>query len=149
MNERIKDLEIMKALRYLLILVAVMGVLSVSAQTPKYGKPYSPSSRTYYTPQTQMPTFQMQSTGSAIMFTGSTLPSAATEGVTTTYGPAKVGPRKTVVDGGDGDGWDDEDGDDPDKKEDEPFPIGDAMWPLMVCACAYLIIRAGRKRARA
>ena len=143
MNERIKDLEIMKALRYLLILVAVMGVLSVSAQTPKYGKPYSPSSRTYYTPQTQMPTFQMQSTGSSIMFTGSALPSAATEGVTTTYGPAKVGPRKTV--GGGGSTADDEDPDAP----GEPFPIGDAMWPLMVCALAYLIIRVGRKRARA
>ena len=142
MNERIKELEIMKALRYLLVLVAVMGVLSVSAQTPKYGKPYSPSSRTYYNPQAQMPAIQMQSTGSAIMFTGSALPSAATEGVTTTY----TGPRRG-------------------KKEEDPFggetagdvtnplepgtPIGDAMWPLMVCALAYLIIRVGRKRTRA
>ena len=141
MNERIKDLEIMKALRYLLVLVAVMGVLSVSAQTPKYGKPYSPSSRTYYNPQAQMPSIQMQSTGSAIMFTGSALPSAATEGVTTTYGPAN-GPRKTVSGGSTAD---DEDPDAP----GEPFPIGDAMWPLMVCALAYLIIRVGRKRTRA
>ena len=143
MNERIKDLEIMKALRYLLILVAVMGVLSVSAQTPKYGKPYSPSSRTYYNPQAQMPAIQMQSTGSAIMFTGSALPSAASEGVTTTYGPAK-GPRKVEINPGGGDP--DEPGDNKEPWED---PIGDAMWPLMVCALAYLIIRVGRKRARA
>ena len=142
MNERIKELKIMKALRYLLILVAVMGVLSVSAQTPKYGKPYSPSSRTYYNPQAQMPSIQMQSTGSAIMFTGSALPSAATEGVTTTYGPAKVGPRRSWGPGG---GDPDEPGDNKEPWED---PIGDAMWPLMVCACAYLIIRVGRKRAR-
>ena len=133
----------MKALRYLLILVAVMGVLSASAQTPKYGKPYSPSNRTYYTPQTQMPTIQMQSTGSSIMFTGSALPSAATEGVTTTYGPAKSGPRRV----GENDGFDNEDTD-PDNPAN-PFPVGDAMWPLMVCALAYLIIRVGRKRARA
>ena len=143
MNERIKDLEIMKALRYLLVLVAVMGVLSVSAQTPKYGKPYSPSSRTYYNPQAQMPSIQMQSTGSAIMFTGSALPSAATEGVTTTYGPAKVGPRKVEVNPGGEPGPDEGD-----NKEPWEDPIGDAMWPLMVCALAYLIIRVGRKRAR-
>ena len=134
-----KELKIMKALRYLLILVAVMGVLSVSAQTPKYGKPYSPSSRTYYTPQTQMPTFQMQSTGSAIMFTGSTLPSAATEGVTTTYGPAKVGPRKTVGGGGT---TEDEDPD----EQDEPFPIGDAVWPLLALAAAYALLRVYRRK---
>ena len=75
------------------------------------------------------------------MFTGSALPSAAPDGVTTTY----TGPRRG-------------------KKEEDPFggetagdvtnplepgtPIGDAMWPLMVCALAYLIIRVGRKRAR-
>ena len=133
----------MKALRYLLILVAVMGVLSVSAQTPKYGKPYSPSSRTYYNPQAQMPSIQMQSTGSAIMFTGSALPSAATEGVTTTYGPAKVGPRRSWGTGGGG-----ESGEPGDRPEPYETPIGDAMWPLMVCALAYLIIRVVRKRAR-
>ncbi len=139
----------MKTLRYLLMVVAMMGVLSVSAQTPKYGKPYNPGKQaSYYNGQAQMPEAQMQSTGSAIMYTGSTLPSAAVEGVTTTYGPAKIGPRKTVVDGGDGDGWDDEDGDDPDKKENEPFPIGDAVWPLALLACAYLIIRVVRARKR-
>ncbi len=30
--------------------------------------------------------------------------------------------------------------------EENQFPIGDALIPLMLCACAYLIIRA-RKRA--
>ena len=148
MNERIKELEIMKALRYLLILVAVMGVLSVSAQTPKYGKPYSPSRHTYYTPQTQMPAIQMQSTGSAIMYTGSALPSAATEGVTTTYSGPKRGKKEDNPGGGfnPGGGEPGEPGDNSEPWED---PIGDAMWPLMVCALAYLIIRVGRKRARA
>ena len=137
----------MKTLRYLLMVVAMMGVLSVSAQTPKYGKPYNPGKQTsYYNGQAQMPEAQMQSTGSAIMYTGSNLPSAAVEGVTTTYGPAKIGPRKTVVDGGDGDGWDDEDGDDPDKKENEPFPVGDALWPLLALAAAYAVLRVYRRK---
>ena len=143
MNERIKDLEIMKALRYLLVLVAVMGVLSVSAQTPKYGKPYNPGNRTYYNPQAQMPAIQMQSTGSAIMFTGSALPSAATEGVRTTYGPAKSGPRRA----GENDGFEDEGEEPATGNPGEPNPIGDAMWPLMLLACAYLIVRAARRRA--
>ena len=128
----------MKALRYLLILVAVMGVLSASAQTPKYGKPYSPSRHTYYTPQTQMPAIQMQSTGSAIMFTGSALPSAATEGVTTTYGP-----RKVTVNPGEEPGPDEGD-----NKEPWEDPIGDAMWPLLALASAYALLRVYRRKRR-
>lgn len=30
-----------------------------------------------------------------------------------------------------------------------PDPIGDAMWPLMLLACAYLFMRVVRKRTRA
>ncbi|MBR2168146.1 MAG: hypothetical protein IJ920_07565 [Paludibacteraceae bacterium] len=146
MNERIKELEIMKALRYLLILVAVMGVLSVSAQTPKYGKPYNPGNRTYYNPQAQMPAIQMQSTGSAIMFTGSALPSAATEGVTTTYTSTNGKPRRAKM--GDDD-WEDDTLTGEQTENPWKNPIGDAMWPLMVCALAYLIIRVVRKRTRA
>ena len=139
--ERMKELKIMKTLRYLLILVAVMGVLSVSAQTPKYGKPYRPSNGTFYNPQAQMPEIQMRSTGSAIMFTGSALPSAAAEGVTTSYSAAKVGPRRVV------DGDDDTPPSDPQGPNENP--IGDAMWPLALLALAYLIIRVGRARKRA
>lgn len=27
-------------------------------------------------------------------------------------------------------------------------PLGDVMWPLMICACAYLIVRATRKKEK-
>jgi hypothetical protein len=32
---------------------------------------------------------------------------------------------------------------------DEPVPVGDALWPLMLLACAYFIMRVARKRSRA
>lgn len=60
-----------------------------------------------------------------------TVPSEAT----TTYSPAKVGPKRA-----------------PDliiteeQLKEGNTPLGDALIPLMLCACAYLIIRA-RKRA--
>ena len=129
----------MKALRYLLMVVAMVSVLSVRAQS-----------------LAKQPSSDFRST-SIMQNSGSMLPQAATTGAVLTgetpgtyssvYHPG--GPRKTVVDGGDGDGWDDEDGDDPDKKENEPFPIGDAVWPLALLACAYLIIRVVRARKRA
>ena len=31
---------------------------------------------------------------------------------------------------------------------DEDQPLGDGMWPLMLCACAYLIVRATRKEKK-
>ena len=37
----------------------------------------------------------------------------------------------------------------PDEKDDdEDQPLGDVMWPLMLCACAYLIVRATRKEEK-
>ena len=121
-----------KTLRYLLIAMSLVGVLSVSAQTPKYGKPYTPSNGTFYNPQAQMPEIQMRSTGSAIMYTGSALPFAASEGVTTTNDPAKNGPRRVEVNPGGEPG--------PDEGENsEPWedPIGDALWPLLALAAAF------------
>ena len=127
----------MKALRYLLIAMSLVGVLSVSAQTPKYGKPYTPSNGTFYNPQAQMPEIQMRSTGSAIMYTGSALPFAASEGVTTTNDPAKTGPRRSKKeDDNPGGGFN---SDDNDNDRDEPWknPIGDALWPLALLALVY------------
>lgn len=121
----------MKALRYLLIVMGLVSVLSVSAQT-----------------LAQQPETHMQST-SVMVSSGSALPQAAVTGVMVTgseigsYSPAKSSKPKREVGGG-GSTADDEDPDGP----EEPFPVGDAMWPLMVCALAYLIIRVGRKRTR-
>ena len=136
--------SIMKALRYLLMMVAVMGVLSLSARTPTYGTTYKVEKHAMYaTAQTnaQMPEATMNSTGSAIMRTGSALPQAAVTGTTTadeTVGrPGKI--RKDV---GGGSTADDPDPDAP----EEPFPIGDAMWPLMLLALAYVLARAFRRK---
>ena len=122
----------MKALRYLLMVVAMVSVLSVKAQST-----------------TQLPQARMQST-SVMVGSGSALPQAATTGAYVTgstvgtYSPAKIHPGNVRRDvGGGGSTADDEEPDGP----GEPFPIGDAVWPLMVLACAYLIIRVWRKRS--
>ena len=133
--ERINEFKIMKALRYLLMVVAMVSVLSVKAQSTA-----------------QLPEVQMQST-SVMMYSGSQLPSAATDGAVLTgatvgtYTPASAGkpsgPRK--IGGGNSGG-----GTGP-SNPDDPFatPIGDAVWPLALLACAYLIIRVVRVRKRA
>ena len=122
----------MKTLRYLLITIGLVSVLSICAQA-----------------LAQQPEAQMRTT-SVMQGSGSALPMAAQSGTwvtgTTpgTYEPANApsGPRKTV---GGGSTADDEDPDAP----EEPFPIGDGLWVLMALACAYVLVRAyRRKRAR-
>ena len=119
-------------LRYLLMIVAMVSVLSVWAQN-----------------LATQPSSDFRST-SIMVGSGSTLPQAAVTGAyvagTTpgTYSPASHvgGPRKITVNPGDEPG--------PDEGENsEPWedPIGDALLPLMLLACAYLIIRAARRRA--
>ena len=118
-----KELKIMKALRYILLVVSMLSVLNTNAQvsTQDWGK---------------KPEAQMHST-SVMQGSGSTLPSAAVTGVSTTYySPAKApnGPRRERP------------GDNSDPYKD---PLGDVVWPLMLCAGAFLIIRiARRKRAK-
>ena len=111
-------------LRYLLIVVAMVGFLSVNAQeaNQSWG---------------QKPEIQMKST-SVMVGSGSTLPQAAVTGVSTTYdegngsNPKKTGPRKGSFNPGGEPG--------PDEGENsEPWedPIGDAMIPLVVLAAVY------------
>ena len=87
----------MKALRYLLMTMAVLSVLSLSAQTPQYGKTYTPMSEKaiFCSTQAQMPEAQMGSVGSDFMKTGSTLPMAATDG--TTFGETGNADHKVIV----------------------------------------------------
>jgi len=114
----------MKALRYLLIVVAMLSVLSVSAQM-----------------YAQLPEATMHST-SAMVGSGSNLPSAASSGVVVTgeqpgtYSPAFASsrPRRAL------------DGDEDKPKPGQPFPIGDAALPLALMAAAYIILRAFRRR---
>ena len=125
-----KEIKVMKALRYLLIAFAAMTVLSVSAQS-----------------MAQQPGTEFHST-SSMVGSGSTLPQAAQSGAYTTYetgGPVRDNTSgiRTAGPGQTGDGG-------PDDRED-PYgnPIGDAAWPLALCALAFALFRYVRKRTRA
>lgn len=125
-----KEIKIMKALRYLLIVIAMVSVLGVQAQT-----------------LAQMPKAQMHST-SGMVYSGSTLPQAAAEGTFVTgtaigtYSPANAsGPNRAKKDD-----WENEP--DPDAPG-EPNPLGDAALPLFLLACVYICARAFLRRKRA
>ena len=124
-----KEIENMKALRYLLMVVAMVSVLSVKAQSTA-----------------QLPEVQMQST-SVMVGSGSALPQAATTGTVLTgetpgtYSAAgHHGHIRRGIDGDDENekpsGWDD------------PYkdPIGDALWPLLVLASVYAVLRVYRRK---
>ena len=119
----------MKALRYLLMVVAMVSVLSVKAQSTA-----------------QLPEVQMQST-SVMVGSGSALPQAATTGTVLTgetpgtYSAAgHHGHIRRGIDGDDENekpsGWDD------------PYkdPIGDALWPLLELASVYALLRVYRRK---
>ena len=76
-----------------------------------------------------------------LMSSGSRYSSVAANGGGTTVSAASLsgGPRRIT------------DPKDPilDDEEEEVVPIGDAMWPLILIACAYLILRVARKRTGA
>lgn len=119
----------MKALRYLLIAVTILSMISVRAQenTTEWGR---------------LPEAQMQST-SVMQGSGSTLPSAAMTGVSTTYSPAHApgGPRKGSWNPGGEPG--------PDEGENsEPWqdPIGDAALPLALLALGYAAFAVVRRK---
>ena len=136
-----KELEIMKALRYLLIAVTVLSVLSLSAQTHQYVTTQSQEQAAFTGAHVnpQMPAATMDYRHSDYMKSGSNLPQAAVEGTTTTYDEENSSPHKGHIRRG-------LDGDDDINKPGQPFPIGDAAIPLALLALAYLIIRVVRKR---
>lgn len=123
-----ETMKIMKAMKFLLIVLGLASVLSISAQT-----------------FAEQPTVQMHST-SAMMGSGSELPQAAVTGVSTTYTSNGVGssyiptgPQRSA-DGGDK----------PPHDPDGPMenPVGDTPWVLMALLVAgYAIYIARRQRA--
>ena len=115
----------MKALRYLLIAFAAMMVVNVQAAQAKAQS------------MAQEPQIGFQST-SSMVGSGSTLPQAVQTGAYTTYDEGVTAPAhkpgvKTRP---------------PDWEDPYDDPIGDAAWPLALCALAYLIMRVARRRKR-
>ena len=121
-----KEMEIMKAMKLLLIVFGLVSVLSLSAQT-----------------FAEQPVVQMHST-SAMMGSGSELPQAAISGVSTTYSSSTYGgvsgPKR--IGGGDGGGQEE----DPENPEDVyDNPLGDTPWLLMLLLALGYALRVGKK----
>ena len=114
----------MKTIKQLLIVIGLVSALTICAQT-----------------MIEQPQLQMQST-SIMMGSGSHLPQAAIEGVTTTYTPGASnvpsGPHRAK-----------EEGDDAPSDPNGPMedPIGDAILPLALLAAAYVLFLARKKHA--
>lgn len=133
----------MKTMRYILSLIAVLSVLSLSAAT--FGTLYKTHERrpVYITQTgTPMPTATMSSMDAAMMSSGSTLPMAAVSGTTTVNDYSPAGPNRAKKD----DEWEDEG--DPSVPVN-PYPLGDAALPLFLLACVYVCVRAFLRRKRA
>ena len=106
----------MKTIKYILIVIGLVSMLSVSAQD-----------------FASVPRAQMQST-SAMIASGSTLPFAAAAGVTTTYdnmAPATITPQQKSGRPGD---W-----------KEPGLPLGDAVLPLLLLAAGYVFFIARRR----
>ena len=133
----------MKALRYLLIAVTVLSVLSLSAQTHQYVTTQSHEQAAftgaYVNPQ--MPAATMDYRHSDYMKSGSTLPQAAVDGPTTTYDQGGTGKHGHIRRGTG-------EGDTPPSDPHGPMedPIGDAAWTLLFCAAVFSGVIAFRRK---
>ena len=124
----------MKVLRYLLMVIALLSVMSIEAHM--FDKTWG-----------QKPVIEMRST-SAMAYSGSTLPQAAATGVTLAtvadvetstrpYHPGRI--RRAA---------DEEEGDTPPVNPHGPNedPLGEVIWPLMEMALAYVVYFKSRKK---
>lgn len=120
-----ETMKIMKAMKFLLIVLGLASVLSISAQT-----------------FAEQPTVQMHST-SAMMGSGSELPQAAVTGVSTTYTSDGVG--ASYIPTGPQRSGENRPGD-----NEEPFddPVGDTPWVLMLLLAGGYALRISLRRAQ-
>lgn len=120
-----ETMKIMKTMKFLLIVLGLASVLSISAQT-----------------FAEQPTVQMHST-SAMMGSGSELPQAAVTGVSTTYTSNGVG--SSYIPTGPQRSGENRPGD-----NDEPFddPVGDTPWALMLLLAGGYALRISLRRAQ-
>lgn len=136
----------MKAMRYILSLVAILSVMGVSAAS--YGTSHQPRHRRVVYHQVEarsdMPEAMMSPMYSTAMQSGTTLPFAAATGVTTandnnpSHAPGR--PRRVGENGG----FDEED-EEPDVPVN-PYPLGDGILPLMLMAVAFGLFVYRRRR---
>lgn len=137
----IKEFEIMKALRYLLVAIAMVFVsLSAEAQFTKVN--HLKGCTTFGQEERQ---FQFNSTSAMLTQEknlGLAEGGAFTTGISTGAPLTITRPRR--VDAND-DGFEDED--EP-ESPGEPNPIGDGVWVLMLLAAGYVIYRVHAMRAR-
>ena len=138
-------------MRYILmvLMLALMGVQANAVEYPVY----KPSGRQVagpaFTPATAPnATFQSTSTMSAGSGSSTFCSTLNADGTVNeeAYGVGRrnVGPRKTETNTGIDPPDDDDDDDD-----ENGTPIGDAVLPLMLLACAYMCLRTFLKRKRA
>ena len=113
----------------IIVVAAVIALPAAAQQFNTFGGAVAPQA-------SFQSTSTMVGTGSAY----SSNPMLNSDGTATYNGAVASGPNKAKKDGI----WDS--GTLPDKPYDGP--IGDAVLPLMLCALAYLIVRATRKRAK-
>lgn len=119
-----------------------MSVLSLSAQTPNYGKPYKGQETQFVYTTAQMPAATMVSVDAGFMQSGSSLPMAAQSGVTTTFDRNNAPSRPRKAD----DDWEDDEW----GETGDPWasPLGDVMWPMMFLACAFAFGKWIAKRTK-
>ena len=119
-----ETMKIMKAMKFILIVLGLASVLGLSAQT-----------------FAEQPSMQMHST-STMIGSGSELPQAAVTGTYTTYtdgigaGYISNGPKKAK-----------EEGDNPptDPQGPNEYPLGDTPWLLMLILALGYALRVGKK----
>lgn len=118
-------MKIMKAMKFLLIVLGLASVLSISAHT-----------------FAEQPVVQMHST-SAMMGSGSELPQAAVTGVSTTYTSDGVG--ASYIPTGPQRSGENRPGD-----NEEPFddPVGDTPWALMLLLAGGYALRISLRKAQ-
>ena len=91
----------------------------------------------------QPPQAEFRST-SSMVWSGSPLPQAAQSGVYTTYDYGTRSNKPGIRRVGEDEGF--EEGETDPDNPGEPFPIGDATWPLLALAAMYAAFAAWRKR---
>ena len=164
MNERIKELtserimkNVMKTIlrntKLVMILAFLPALLSAAqAQAVDYKNNYRGVQRTEYRVQTVSSTAPAVGFQSTSAYSGqwaaqeSTTPMLNSDG-TVNDGAYMGSPKRPGSIRRDGDGNPGTPGDE-EEEEGEQQPLGDGLMALMLCACAYLIVRATRKEEK-